>query len=119
SFEVGQYICSRTEDGKAAVTATGTPWVEINYHDARKVCGVAGFKLITELQFLAIAHDIAGQDINWTGGKVGEGNLFQGIHKWNVEAAQAGDYLPPDEEERRWFELSNGARILDLAGNAY
>lgn len=119
SFQVGQYLCSQDADGKAAATVAGKPWVEINFHDAKKACEEAGLKLIAELQCLAIAHDIASQDINWTGGKAGEGKLSQGLHKWTAEEAQAGDFVSPDEQERRWFQLSNGERVYDFSGNAY
>lgn len=119
SFPVGKYACSRSDDGKAIVVADRKPWVEINYNEAREACTAAGFNLLTELQALAIAHDIVQQDINWTGGKVGEGKVFMGLHKWNVEEAQAGDYESDDPEERRWHQLSNGERIYDFAGNVY
>lgn len=109
SFQVGQYHCSRSNDG--------TPWVSISYHDARKACQEAGMSLITELQSLAIAHDIVQQDINWTGGKVGLGRLFQGLQKGTVEGPQGRDFVSPDSDERRWHQLSNGSRIYDFAGH--
>lgn len=119
SFQVGQYISSRSAVDTVQITASAAPWVNINYHDTQKACRDAGFSLITELQCLAIAHDIANQDINWSGGKVGEGKLFQGLHKGSASSAQAGDFEPADAEERRWHQLSNGSRIYDFAGNAY
>lgn len=111
SFQVSQYLCSQTKDG--------APWVEVNYHDARAACERAGTRLITETQALAIAHDIARQDINWTGGKVGEGSIYQGLHKDSVSTAQGPNWEPEDGEERRWHQLSNGERIYDFAGNAF
>lgn len=111
TFQISQYLCSRDTDG--------TPWVEINYRDARQACEQTSAKLITELQALAIAHDIAAQDINWSGGKVGEGHIYQGLHKFSVENAQPPSYEPTDPDERRWHQLSNGERIFDFAGNAY
>ena len=78
-----------------------------------------GFKLITEKQWLAIAYNASQQDCNWTGGKVGEGDLFQGIRNDNVSSAQPGTYEPTDEDERRWLTLSNGERICDFNGNVY
>jgi formylglycine-generating enzyme required for sulfatase activity len=118
-FQVAQYLSSEDSDGKVIVSEQAMPWVEINFHQAKTAAAAAGLKLITETQWLAIAHDIANQDINWTGGKVGEGSLFMGLHKWTVEEAQAGNYVSPDPDERRWFELSNGARIYDFSGNAF
>jgi formylglycine-generating enzyme required for sulfatase activity len=118
-FQVGQYAASRDGNGQLAITADNVPWVEINYRDARAVCEAAGFHLITETQALAVAHDIAAQDINWTGGKVGEGKIYPGLHKFHAAEAQAGTYESDDPEERRWHQLSNGERIYDFAGNVY
>jgi len=110
-FLVSQYHCSQSEDG--------APWVNIGYHDARKACQEAGMSLITELQSLAIAHDIVQQDINWTGGKVGLGKVFQGLHKGTVEGPKGRGFVSPDPEERRWHQLSNGSRIYDFAGHVF
>lgn len=119
AFKVGRYLCSRSADGRAQVIACAAPWVEINYRDAVQACRDAGFALITERQALALAWNIAQQAENWTGGKVGEGHLYQGLHKWSVNSAQPGTYESPDPDERRWFVLSNGERVFDVAGNAF
>jgi hypothetical protein len=116
SFQVAQYISSRGPAGIPQSVADAMPWVEVNYDEARKACAVAGYDLLTETRALAITYDISLQDINWTGGKVGEGKIFQGIHKGNVSEAQAGTYESDDAEERRWHQLSNGERIYDFAG---
>jgi formylglycine-generating enzyme required for sulfatase activity len=119
SFRVGQYVCTQGADGKAAITAEGTPWVRINFDEAQAACIVAGYALITELQWLAIAYDASQQAGNWTKGQVGEGKLFRGIRRWNYQAAQPGNVQPADAKERRWLTLSNGERICDLNGNVY
>lgn len=119
SFQVAQYACSKSNSGLAMVSADGKPWVNITYRAAKEACGVADFKLITELQYLAISHNIAQQDINWSGGKVGEGAIYQGLHLGTVSSGQAGTYESPKPAERRWHELSNRARIYDFAGNVY
>jgi len=117
SFHVGQYHCSSKENG-IVIDPALAPQVDVNYRDAKACCAAAGYRLITELQCLAIAHDIAQQDINWTGGKVGHGSLYQGIHRGTIKGPQAGVYEPQDDE-RRWHQLSNGERIYDFAGNVY
>jgi formylglycine-generating enzyme required for sulfatase activity len=121
AFQVGQYHCSKGQDGKVAIIASAKPWVEINYADARQACTAAGYALLTELQALAIAYNVSQQDANWSGGKVGEGKLLQGLHldPDNVDEAYAGDYVSPDPAERRTFVLSNGQTIFDAAGNVY
>lgn len=119
AFQAGKYLCSRTESGLAAITAGGKPWVRINYANARKACEAAGFRLITETQWLSLSLDIASLDVNWTGGKVGEGSLRQGLCQWSVREAQPGSFAPADESEQRMFTLSNGEQICDAAGNAF
>jgi len=119
SFRVGQFVCSKGEDSKAVITEDGTPWSRINYHEAKEACKAIDCEMITELQWLAIAHDAATQDCNWTGGKVGEGDLFQGLRNNTVHCAHPGKFIPDDETERRWLTLSNGERICDLNGNIY
>jgi hypothetical protein len=119
SFKVGKFLCSKGPTGMPLVNARSAPWVEIDYHAARTACTTASLALITELQALALAHDIVNQDINWSGGAVGEGHVFQGLHKGSVDEAHASSFIPVDEDERRWHELSNGERIFDFAGNAY
>ena len=111
SFQISKFLCSQSKDG--------APWVDVNYHDAQAACERAGARLITETQALAIAHDIAQQDINWTGGKVGEGSIYQGLHKGSVSTAHGPNWEPDDADERRWHQLSNGERIYDFAGNAF
>ena len=98
SFQVGKYLASRGPADIVQINADNLPWVHINFYDAIKACESSGFKLLTETQALAIVYDIEQQDIHWTGGEVGKGIVYQGL---------------------RWYQLSNGERIYDLAGNAY
>ncbi len=119
SFMVGQYAVSQSDDGRAIVVADRKPWVNINYHKALEACKAAGYSMITELQWLALAHNMVNVDANWTKGKVGEGKLFRGIRKGNVSSAQAGDFDPADKKERRWLTLSNGEKICDINGNVF
>lgn len=118
SFVVGKYITGREGD-QLSISENATPWTRINFHDSKAEAEKAGLKLITELQYLALAHDIANQDINWLGGKVGEGSIFQGLHRGTVYGAQAGTYVSPEETERRWHQLSNGEQVFDFAGNCF
>lgn len=119
SFRVGQYVCTQGADAKAAVTAEGAPWVRINFEEAKAACIAAGYALITELQWLAIAWDVANVASNWNTGIVGRGRLAQGLRQDTVDSAQAGTYEPEDPDEQRWLTLSNGERICDLNGNVY
>lgn len=119
AFKVGKYACSQSDIGSAMITADRKPWHSINFHNAKKACTESGYALITELQYLAIAYQITQQDINWTSGKVGEGEIYRGIHKGNLNEAQDGHYESDDPTERRWHELANGERVYDFSGNIY
>jgi hypothetical protein len=119
SFRVMRYLASKGEDGAPVSAVDGTPWVEINHHETLLECLMAGFGLLTEKQALAIAWDISRQDINWTGGKVGEGDLIQGLRMGDFSSAQPANVEPKRPDERRWHQLSNGERIYDFAGNVF
>ena len=120
AFEVGQYPTTRySVDGSLAICADGAPWVSIDYHQSNREAETAGYKLIRESQWLALAYQIAAQDDNWTGGKVGEGKLYQGLRMGSVRSGQIGTYEPRDKDERTWFVLPGGERIYHLAGNVY
>jgi len=119
AFAVARWLAARGPDGRILLSEAAPPWVCIGYREARLACALAGFRLLTELQALAIAYDIAGQAPNWTGGAVGAGRLFQGLHRGRCAGAQPACVEPPDPLERRWHVLSNGERIHDCAGNAF
>jgi hypothetical protein len=119
AFAVARWLAACGPDGQVVLSDALPPWVHIGYHAARLACALAGFELLTELQALAIAHDIAGQAANWTGGAVGAGSLYQGLHRGRFGAAQPACVASPDPIERRWFVLSNGACLFDAAGNAF
>jgi hypothetical protein len=119
AFAVSRYLAARGRRGQPAFSASAAPWVNISYHMARRVCTQSGLFLLTELQALAIAHDVAGQAINWSGGAVGAGKLYQGLHKAIFRAAQPPCVKSLDPDERRWHQLSTGERIYDFVGNAF
>lgn len=119
AFQVGQFLTSKNAAGNAVVTAEGSPWVRINFEEAKTACSAVGYQMITESRSLALAYQIALQPENWTGGAVGAGKLHQGLRKGRVGSAQPGTYESPDPDERRWFVLPGGERIYDVAGNAY
>jgi hypothetical protein len=118
SFRTGKYHCARV-DGKAVASAKLKPVVNINYYDSVALCEASGGRIITDTQIMAIAQDAERQGINWTGGEVGKGKLFRGLHKGSVNGVQTGEYESADPEERRWFQLSNGSIIYDIAGHLF
>jgi len=118
-FNVGKYACSKSDIDTAIITADRKPWNYITFHKAKQACIDAGYLLITELQYLAIAHQIVNQDENWTGGKAGEGEVYRGIHKGSVSEPKDGHYESDEPTERRWHVLANGERVYDFSGNIY
>jgi hypothetical protein len=119
SFSVAKYLTGQGPLDIPITTEAGIPRVDIEYADARAAAAGAGLVLITETQWLAIAHDIASQAINWSGGVVGEGKIFQGIHKGTLGGGTAANVTGCDDSERRWHQLSNGEQVFDFAGNVY
>lgn len=117
AFKVAQHVAGKDEDGNLLLDGTEKPWVNISYFDAQKLCKEYEYGFITESQWLAIAYNLSQQDCNWTGGKVGEGELFQGI--CNGGGAKPGDYMPTNETERRWMTLSTGEKLCDFNGNVF
>jgi len=119
SFQVGKYATSKSDDGLAIVTAGRKPWHSISHTESIEAARQAGFNLITETQYLAIAYQISQQDENLTGGKVGQGEIFRGLHRGSVYKAQDGLYESTNTNERRWHVLANGERVYDFSGNIY
>lgn len=118
AFIVAARPCSKGAGGEVLVDGKTKPHVNISYRKAKEWLAGAGRKMLTASQGLAIALDIAGIDINWTGGKVGQGSIYQGLHRGTVNGPQDASYEPKDDE-RRWHQLSTGDRIWDFAGNIY
>ena len=117
AFKVAQHVSAKDEDGNLLLDGTCKPWININFYKAQEVCKEYEYGFITETQWLAIAWNLSQQDCNWTGGKVGEGDMFQGIR--NGGSAKPGNYTPADSTERRWMTLSNGSKICDFNGNVF
>lgn len=79
-------------------------------------------QLMTESQWMALAHNIALVDKNWTGGMVDKGNLKGGEWKddcFSIENNKWNGYIKPytlcPQIDRKLI-LTNGAAVYDLAG---
>jgi hypothetical protein len=119
AFAVARWLAARGPDGRILLSATADPWVNIGYLAARAACCESALRLLTESQALAIAQDLARQPVNWSGGAVGVGKLFQGLHLSSFDRPQAACVPAVHQSERRWHMLSSGQRIVDIAGNAF
>lgn len=110
----------------------GSPWVSIAQTTARAQCIRAGKHLITEQEWLTIAHNAENVGWNWNGGVAGTNQMSDG-HSDNVPAsalATADDSSPCSgtgqtcslttwDSQRRTYQLSNGEYIWDLGGNVW
>ena len=85
-FCVMKYEAKQDASKNPTSTATGTPWVSVDWHEAKQACKRAGAHLITPAEWMTIARDAEAVAGNWTGGSVGSGYLFAG-HNDNAPAA--------------------------------
>jgi Tfp pilus assembly protein PilE len=123
---------AKNVSGIATSQAAGLPWVSISQADAATTSSAAcsGCHLITDNEWLTIAHNVLNVASNWSGGAVGNGYLFSG-HNDNVPAnslaasndsdgySGTGNSSSLGANQRRTLTLSNGEVIWDLAGNIW
>jgi hypothetical protein len=119
AFKYAKYPASKDDNGALQLSASAKPWVNVNFNAAAAACSAVGYELARESQELAIRLHVVQQAENWTGGAVGIGKVFQGLHKGTVRSAQTADYVSDDPEERSWHVLTNGEKVYGLAGNIY
>jgi hypothetical protein len=119
AFKYAKYPASKDDSGALQLSASAKPWVNVSFSAAAAACAAAGYELARESQELAIRLQVMRQPENWTGGAVGIGKVFQGLHKGTVRSAQTADYVSDDPEERSWHVLANGEKVYGLAGNIY
>ncbi len=125
----GNYnIAATTGTRQAATLAAGYPWVYISQADARTACTAAGGALISENQWLSIAHQTLGLAANWRDGTIGSteasgGGFYRGLYKPGLPRAQpaiGGDIgfdPPPASVTYRIKKLPNNAEVWDIGGN--
>ena len=117
--------------GVATSQAAGAPWVSISQTDAMTTSSAActGCHLISEAEYLTIAHNVLSVDSNWSGGSIGSGYIYSG-HNDNSPASAlaassndgdgyAGTGNTTPSNQRRALTLTNGEVIWDIAGNVY
>ncbi|WP_277612393.1 prepilin-type N-terminal cleavage/methylation domain-containing protein [Cryobacterium lyxosi] len=116
--------------GVATSQASGTPWVSISQTNAMTTSSAAcdGCHLISEAEWLTIAHNALSVPSNWSGGAVGNGYIYSG-HNDNSPAnslaagsdsdGYSGTGNTTPSNQRRGLTLTNGEVIWDLAGNVW
>ncbi|MBT9168998.1 MAG: hypothetical protein DDT19_02350 [Syntrophomonadaceae bacterium] len=122
--------------GIATSQADLTPWVFITQFNARAECIRAGKRLLTEREWLAIAHNIERVGWNWNGGVAGVNQMSDGHSDGAPAGGLAADVIgDPDDDpcvgtgqvcdltvwnsQRRTYRLSNGQHIWDFGGNVW
>lgn len=116
-FCVAKYE-AKNINGTATSQAGGMPWVDISQTDAMTESGNAcnGCHLITEGEWLTVAHNVLNVASNWSGGSVGSGTIFLG-NSSSSGAMDGSNEL--SGINKRTLTLSNGEVIWDLVGNVY
>jgi formylglycine-generating enzyme required for sulfatase activity len=128
-FCVGKYE-AKNVGGKAVSQAEGLPYSNISQTKALEVAkdACAGCSLISNAQWLTVAHNVLNVNSNWSGGTVGSGYIYNG-HNDN-SPANALEASTDDSsgyhgtgnstgDQRRTLRLNNGEVIWDLAGNVW
>lgn len=117
--------------GVATSQASGLPWASVTQATATTLSQAAcsGCGLITEAQWLTVAHNALNVASNWTGGSVGSGSLFSGHNDGSPASLLAASSTDSDgyngtsnvapSVQRRTLTLSNGEVVWDLAGNIW
>jgi prepilin-type N-terminal cleavage/methylation domain-containing protein len=109
----------------------GTPWVNITQTDAiaesSTVVGCTGCHLISEVEWLTIAHNVLSVGSNWSGGSVGSGYIYSGHNDSTPNNSLAADTNDGNgysgtgnggiSGQRRTLTLTNGEVVWDMAGN--
>lgn len=114
--------------GKAASQAGGAPYVNISRDQAATAAAnaCAGCRLVSEAEWLTVAHNLANVAGNWSGGAPGSGYIYRGHSDNSPSGAQAAGtddsngYFGTGNasgNQRRTLRLNNGEVIWDFAGN--
>ncbi len=128
-FCVMQFEAKKDGD-KAVSNATGVPWTGISQVDARAKCNALGstYDLISNPEWMAIAHNLEKVASNWTDGTVGMGCLKRGnVGGVHVCAGGNSGYDGPDPDMgtarsdagTAQMTLDSGEIIWDFSGNVY
>lgn len=130
SFCVMKYEAKDGGSNTPVSTASGDPWVSINYNNAKayskNTCD--GCHLITEAEWMTIAANLISVGSNWSGGSVGSGVMFVGHTDGTPAAGLVADSNDANGfsgtgqssgSQRRTLTLTNGNVIWDFSGNVH
>jgi hypothetical protein len=134
------FCVAQFEMKNVASTATSqamtNPWVSISQTDAKTAClnlGT-GYDLISNPEWVTIAHEIENNPINWSSGMIGVGMLNRGHsdgtpfsslgitdtnNPYNGTGNNSGQAVGAGWEQKRTHTISNGQTIWDFSGNVW
>lgn len=89
--------------------------------DALNEAGDTNFALINNPEWMTIARNIESNPLNWTGGAVGNGLLFQGNNGTNSVSGYNGADPEggPGRNTKARHILTTGSEVWDLSGNLW
>lgn len=130
AFCVMKYEAKNNGSGVPVSNQLALPWTSIAQLTAVSVSTTActGCHLITDSEWLTIAHNVLNVASNWSGGVVGSGYVFSGhndatpanslpVSSMGDAYTDTGNASPSNQ--KRMLYLSNGHTIWDLAGNVW
>lgn len=129
-FVAGKRYKASSCEEKAVSEPTTTPWVSISAYDARAVAESAGCRLISEKQWLAIAHNSISVAENWKNNRIGSrvaegGGFYRGLANDSVDGPVPAYFADRPYNpgafglDNRIKKLTNGAEIWDIGGNVW
>ena len=116
---------AKNNGGVPTSTGSDLPWVNISQINAKAVSEAAGYHLITNWEWMAIARDIEATDSNWSGGVLNRGHTDNNPSNSlpastdNDPYSGTGNSESSGWEQKRTHTLSNGEVIWDFAGNVW
>jgi len=116
--------------GVATSAVAGTPWDSITRANAATASqgACSGCHLITENEWMTIAHNVLSVPSNWSGGAVGNGYIYSGHNDGSPGSSLAANANDSDGysgtgnssgSQRRTLTLTNGQVIWDFSANAW
>lgn len=104
AFEVSRYQCGIEIGGElVSGVAKGASWLNPTFSEAKHAAAAAGYTLMKESQWLALAYQITATPTNWISGKVGVGRMYQGARHGNSSIS-----------ERKYHTLPSGEKVYQL-----
>ncbi len=128
-FCIGKYEAKNVA-GRVVSQAGGLPYVSHTQAQAAEQAAQScnGCHLVTEAEWLTVAHNVVNTASNWTNGTVGSGSIYGGhndgapANALQADSDDGNGYAGTGQTsgaQRRTLTLSNGEIIWDFSGNVF